>query len=190
VRANRVLTRQRGWALLVAVALAAAVPFVGSTLSGAQTEPTLTVSKVVTGPVPPGTTFTVTVVCTAVPVDGTGSAGTTASTLTPQTAAPAPVTTTLTFNANGDPTTPGSNVVPVTDLPSTCTVTETGTGGAQSVSYACASNSDGAVCGTNQQTVQYMADETSSLSATITVTNTFPPPPPPEPVVVSPTFTG
>jgi hypothetical protein len=61
LRANRVLTWRRGWALLVAVVIAAGVPLVGATLGGAQTpEFSLTVKKVVTGVVPPGTTFTVT----------------------------------------------------------------------------------------------------------------------------------
>jgi Domain of unknown function (DUF5979) len=187
VRAKRVLTRPWGWALLAAVVIAAGVPLVGATLATAQIrEPTLTVNKVVTGPVPPGTTFTVTVVCTRLAADSTGSATTTPSTLTAQTAPPPPpVTSTITFNAQGDPTTPGSNVIPVVP-PSNCTVTETANGGAQSVSYGCASTSSSVVCETNQ-TAQILGDNASGENGTFTVTNAFPPPPP---VVVSPKFTG
>ena len=171
MRANRVLTRPRGWALLVAVVVAAAVPLAGGTLSGAQlVEPTLTVKKVVTGVVPPGTTFTVSVECV--------------------TDSNAPVV--ITFDAQGDPTS-GNSTFTVPRIPVTCTATETVTGGAQSVSYTCVvgSGSTDTTCPT-RQSVTFGADS-SGASATITVTNAFPPPPPPPPpppVVVSPRFTG
>jgi len=172
------LTRPRGWALLAAGVVAVGVPLAGGTLGGALPAlPTLTVKKVVTGPVPPGTTFTVSVQCVT---DDNG-----------------PVV--ITFDAQGNPTSVNSTfTVPTT--PVTCTATETVTGGAQSVSYTCAvasgvvstpGASEGAAslappttCHT-QQSVSFGPLN----SATITVTNAFPPPPPP-PVVVSPQFTG
>ena len=185
MRAKRVLTRPRGWALLVAVVVAACVPLAGGTPGGAQPVlvPTVTVKKVVTGPVPPGTTFTVTVVCGVV---ATG-APTTPSSLTAQTAPPTS-TTTITFDARGDPTPPGSNVVTPLDVPASCTVTEEPpNGGAQSFSYACASTGAAAACQSNPQKVLLSPAETSGENATVTVTNVFPPPPP---VVVAPQFTG
>ena len=186
MRAKRVLTRPRGWALLVAVVLVAGVPLFGSTLSGAQVAlPTLTVTKVVTGAVPPGTTFTVRVECTGIAPAAAGGNATTPSSVKAQ----APVqTSTITFNAQGDPTPPASNVVTPPNVPSDCTVTETATGGAQSVSYTCAVGSGNIDTNcTNSQSIHLGAD--SSGNNTITVTNAFPPPPPP-PVVVSPRFTG
>jgi len=174
--------------VLVAVVIAVAVPLVGGTLGGAQTLSfTLTVKKVVTGVVPPGTTFTVSVQCVGVDPAAAGSASTTATTA-PVHAAVNPVPVVITFDAQGNPTTPGSNVLSVV-IPSTCTVTEEPpNGGAQSVSYGCV-HSSGVVCEPHQQTVQYPGDDTSGETATVTVTNVFPPPPPP-PVVVSPQFTG
>jgi hypothetical protein len=194
VRANRVLTRPRGWALLAAGVVAVGVPLAGGTLVAGgtlggllQPLPTLTVKKVVTGPVPPGTTFTVSVQCVGADPAAAGSASTTATTA-PVHAASNPVPVVITFDAQGNPTTPGSNVLSVV-IPSTCTVTEEPpNGGAQSVSYGCV-HSSGVVCEPNQQTVQYPGDDTSGETATVTVTNVFPPPPPP-PVVVSPQFTG
>jgi hypothetical protein len=180
VRASRTLIGRRAW-VLVAAAIAAAIPLGASTLSSAQTLPSLTVNKVVTGAVPPGTTFTVTIVCTTVAVGSTGS--TTPSSVTPQTIPPT-TTTTVTFDAHGDPTPAGSNVVSPSTLPSACTVTETATGGAQSTSYTCAvGSSTDTTCAADQQTVDYGPDA-SGASATVTVTNSFPPP------VIAATFTG
>jgi hypothetical protein len=95
----------------------------------------------------------------------------------------------ITFDAQGDPTTPGSNVLPETGGLSCFVAEESPYGGAQSWSYGCTSTSSNVVCDTDQQTVQYSRDDTTGESATVTATNVFPPPPPP-PVVVSPQFTG
>ena len=165
----------------MAAVLAVAIPLGGNTLGGAQTLPTLTVNKVVTGAVPPGTTFTVTVVCTVTADAGSSGGGVTPQTLT---TVPPTTTTTITFNAQGDPT--SGNMVSPNNVPASCTVTETANGAARSVSYACAlgSTSLDTTCSTSEQTVTYGAD--SSGAATVTVTNTFPPPPP----AVAATFTG
>ena len=141
--------------------------------------------KVVTGAVPPGTTFIVSVVCSFAPA-ATGSASTTSTTGTVHADPFSPAPMVITFDAQGDPTTPGSNVLPVFGG-SNCTVTEESPfGGAQSVSYGCTSTSSNVVCETNQQTVQFLGDNTTGENATVTVTNAFPP----QPVVVSPQFTG
>jgi len=70
-----------------------------------------------------------------------------------------------------------------------CTATETVTGGAQSVSYGCATTNAGEVACVSSQRVQVIPDDALGGAATITVTNKFPDPTPP-PVVVSPRFTG
>jgi len=184
MRMSRLLT------LLVAGVLAAGVPLLGGTLGQAQTLPTLTVNKVVTGAVPPGTTFTVGVVCAGSAIGSTpgatGTSSTTSTTLAVQTTT-APANPTITFNAQGDPTTPGSNVVSPPTLPSTCTVTETANGGAQSTSYACTVGPGSSVTTTcpTQQSVSYNADA-SGASATITITNVFPA----AAIVAAPQFTG
>ena len=194
MRAKRVLTRPRGWALLAAVVVAAAVPLVGATLGGASVTPSLIIKKVVTGPVPPGTTFTVTVDCLGAASAGgaSGSSSSTSSTEAPVHAAAPVLHQVITFDAQGHPTSANSTF-PVGFL-ATCTATETVTGGAQSVSYSCAvvgtpgSTPADTTCSTNQQTVNFGPSTAGVVDATITVTNTFPPPP--EPVVVSPRFTG
>jgi hypothetical protein len=192
VRAARAWKRHRGWALLVAVGLAAGVPLVGGTLGGAQTLAfTLTVKKVVTGVVPPGTTFTVTVSCVSADSTGTGAGSSDAT--TPTTGGAHTATdgfpSTITFNANGDPTTPNTGALASSG--ETCTVAENppGTGGAQSVSYGCVTTNATELACVSSQQVRVIPDNNVGAAATITVTNTFPPPPPP-PVVVAPTFTG
>jgi hypothetical protein len=195
MRAKRVLTRPRGWALLAAVVVAAAVPLVGATLGGASIAPSLTIKKVVTGPVPPGTTFTVTVDCLVSASAGgaSGSSSSTSSTEAPVHAAAPVLHQVITFDAQGHPTSANSTF-PVGFL-FTCTATETVTGGAQSVSYSCAvvgtpgSTPADTTCSTNQQTVNFGPLASGVVDATITVTNKFPDPTPP-PVVVSPRFTG
>jgi Domain of unknown function (DUF5979) len=193
VRAIRAWKRPQGWALLVAVALAAGVPLVGGTLGGAQTLAfTLTVKKVVTGVVPPGTTFTVTVSCVLPDSAGTGAGSSDATAPTTDGTHSATLDgfpSTITFNANGDPTT--TNTGSLNPAGDSCTVAENppGTGGAQSVSYGCATtNASEVACDSNQQ-VRVIPDHLAGAAATITVTNVFPPPPPP-PVIVAPQFTG
>ena len=72
----------------------------------------LTITKIVSGPVPTGTTFTVTVTCDS-PIINDGGVGTSSAVVT--------------FDAAGAPT--SNNVIGFGD-PGTCTVTETVTGGA------------------------------------------------------------
>lgn len=122
----------------------------------------LQVTKAPVGDVPPGTTFEVAVDC----ADGTSS-------------------TTLTFPAEG-----GTETI-APPQPTTCTVTETADGGADSVSYGCVDIPRGAVCNGAQEA------DLAGGDAVITVTNTFDPPPPPEPpapeagpVTADPGFTG
>ena len=180
MRATRALRRPRGWALLAVVALAAGVPLVGGTLGGAQTPVfTLTVKKVVTGVVPAGTTFTVGVTC--VSADGTGGAHTADDGFPP----------TITFNANGDPTTTNTGSLIVGE---SCTANETGKGGAQSVSYGCTTTNAIEVACVSSQEVRVIPDENAGAAATITVTNAFPTPTTtttaPPIVVAAPKFTG
>ena len=192
MRAKRVLTRPRGWALLAAVVVAAGVPLAGGTLGGAFPAPpsfTLTIKKAVTGVVPPGTTFTVTVSCVIAASTGTGAGSSDATTPTTGGAHSATLDSfpsTITFNANGDPTTTNTGSLIVGER---CTATETVTGGAQSVSYGCATTNAGEVACVSSQEVRVIPDDFAGGAATITVTNVFPPPPPP-PVIVAPQFTG
>jgi Domain of unknown function (DUF5979) len=136
----------------------------------------LTVEKVVVGTAPAGTTFTVEVDCQS---DlGPGAA----------------VIPTVTFDATGQATSNNMFNVPAGQ---SCTVTETATGGASSVGYAC-----DMVRGQTDQTEPYLgycaSDNVATFtdvigdSATITVTNTFvaPPTPAAAAVQIAPTFTG
>ena len=188
MRAKRVLRRPRGWALLVAVALASAVPLLAATPAAAPILFSLTVKKVVTGVVPPGTTFTVTVSCVIADSAGTGASSSAAT--TPTTGGTVGATdgfpATITFNANGDPTTTNTGPLSVNE---SCTATETVTGGAQSVSYGCATTNASEMACVSSQQVRVIPDNSVGAAATITVTNKFPDPSPP-PVVVSPRFTG
>ena len=157
----------------------------GFASGGAQTLSfTLVVNKVVTGSVPAGTTFTVGVSCAEIAAGNAGATGSTTSTtngvVTPQTAPPSPVT--MTFNAQGDPTSSNSITLSTGEE---CTVTETATGGAASVSYGCVSTTVDLACESNQEVRQIPDDETSG-TATVTVTNTFPA----AAVVAEPQFTG
>jgi hypothetical protein len=174
----------------VAVALAGAVPLLAATPAGAPPLPlfSLTVKKVVTGVVPPGTTFTVTVSCVVAASTGIGAGSSDATTPTTGGAATASdgFPTTITFNANGDPTTTNTGSLISGE---SCTATETVTGGAQSVSYGCATTNAVEVACVSSQRVQVIPDDEAGGAATITVTNKFPDPTPP-PVVVSPQFTG
>jgi hypothetical protein len=127
--------------------------------------PTLTVQKQVSGPVPAGTTFTVQVQCSH--------------------ASQTTVDTDVTFDAAGNPI--AGNPMITAELTDTCNVTETASGGAQSVGYACSDNAGTApsYCQSTNQDVQF--GRTLGETATVTVTNTFPAPPP---VAIAPKFTG
>jgi hypothetical protein len=161
--------------------LGAGISLMSFGTGGAQTAFSLVVNKVVTGNVPAGTTFSVQVTCAVATPAGTGATGSTTPTTNGQvTQSTVPPPVAITFNSKGDPT--SANAVPI--LPDeTCTATETVTGGAQTVSYACASSTVDLACVTNQR-VTLTPDDTLTGTATITVTNTFPPAP------VEATFTG
>jgi hypothetical protein len=166
----------------------------------------LTVVKVVHGAVPAGTTFTATVHCDS-PIIDTGEPQ-------PQATDEGTDTATITFDATGQPT----SVSTIGFIESgVCTVTETGTGAAQSVSYACDGvqgtlptddtepvnpEFDGPstadvlppVCATTGpvEPIEVNISEPDQ-SATVTITNTFADPAPaiaPEAVAAQPTFTG
>jgi hypothetical protein len=153
--------------------------------AGAPGANTVTIVKHVVGTAPAGTTFTVEVNCQ--------------SNLTPISAqAPIP---TVTFDATGTATSPSQFNVPAGQV---CTITETVTGAATTVGYACAivrGNSDqigppflGNCTGDNVVSFTDVIGD----AATITVTNTFPTPAPPTPpappvaqaVQIAPAFTG
>jgi hypothetical protein len=167
---------RRSWAVLAALVIAAGVPLVAGTLGGAQVIAfTLTINKVVTGVVPPGTTFTVTVSCLTPTSTGTGTVSSDTTTTTGG-AHPASDSfpTTITFSANGAPTTTNTGTLIVGE---SCTATETVTGGAQSVTYGCTTTNALEMACVSSQEVRVIPDDNAGAAATITVTNTFPPPP-------------
>lgn len=181
-------------AALMLTALAVSVSSAGAGEVMAADAP-LTILKTVSGPVPAGTTFTVTVTCDG-NIDG-----------------PDANEATVTFDSAGTPT--SDNVITFGD-PGACTVTETANGGARTTSYACtgenpedevvvpaptAGSSD--ISATGVEPVDPCTSVTatdvtvaiidSDQTATVTVTNTFVAPPAPEPaaaVVVTPVVTG
>lgn len=145
----------------------AAVGLVGAGLvapagAGKDLLTTIDVEKVVVGTPPPGTTYAVEVDCD----DGQSFQ--------------------LVFNG------PGTEVVtlPLTDPGMICTVTEPGTGGASSVSFACADQQGATECQSPNSVALFEPGD-----ARITITNTFDPstpvtPTPPTPVPGAPRFTG
>ncbi len=136
------------------------------------------VNKVVVGTAPGGTTFTVHYACT----DG-GPSGD------------------LTFNAAGNPVPPNSNFFNDGVVTTSCTITETGTGGA-TVSYSCQDDGVNASCGPSGNEVTFDSPTNLSNTVTFTVTNTFggtvptsspgtpSAPEPATPVSGTPVFTG
>ena len=80
----------------------------------------------------------------------------------------------------------GMDPVPIASLPTTCTATETVTGGAASVTSSCAVGSGGPTevsCETDSSV--FYGPDASGGAATVTVTNAFP-----AAAVVTPLFTG
>ena len=173
--------------ILFVAAMAAGAVAVAAAPSGAGAPRanTVTIEKHVIGTAPTGTVFTVQLDCQ--------------SNLAPLAAPLAAPIPTLSFDANGQAQ---SNNVFNVPAGQTCTVTETATGGASTVAYACAITR-----GSTDQigppflgncTAGNVASFTDVIGdhATITVTNTFvaptPPPAPPvtQAVQVAPTFTG
>ncbi len=161
----------------------------------------LTIEKEVVGPVPPGTEFAVTLACererTGEPIIANPGGDPVAS-------------ATVDFDEAGDPQV--ANVFTFVNA-GTCTVTETETGGAASVTYACEGQipvdqdaagwpddaeapvspdaeaqqvTDPCAAAGPQEDPMTVFIEQEGQDATVTVTNTFVP----EPVVVVPAFTG
>ena len=131
----------------------------------------VTINKVVTGPVPAGTTFVVELNCEGTP--------------------PAPLITSITFNADGSPAT--ANEVNFPDNDATCTPTETETGGAASVTYACQNDALENACQANGPQVSpitvVLDFDPTDEDPTMTITNTFEEAAPAA-VVAPPSFTG
>jgi hypothetical protein len=137
------------------------------------------VRKVVVGNAPPGTTFTVHYACS-----GGGPSGD------------------LSFDATGDAVPANDNFFNASVPGTTCTITETGTGGATTVAYACEDDGINASCAPSGNEATFDSPDQTSTSVTFTVTNTFAEPTPgttpagpaaPEPataVVSTPVFTG
>lgn len=154
---------------------------VAPSVAGAQSPTTasLVVTKVVEGPAPAGTAFTVEVECT------TGTAPVDLSTLT--------------FAADG-----GSQDLEVlTDITADCYVTETDDGGAATITYAAGTSTGG--CNVTTLDGRNLVEIDAGQECEVVITNTFsepepPPPPPPTPPiepppaavpqVVQPSFTG
>jgi hypothetical protein len=138
--------------VVAAVALASGAMFALVGPVSAQTQGnTFTVQKIVSGPVPSGTVFTVQVSCTK-------AAG-----------------ATLYFNSVGNAS--NSSGTPITatvfhpQLNDACTANETSTGGASSVSYACSHSGLFTSCHVDNKGVDY--GDTSNGVGTVTITNTF-----------------
>jgi hypothetical protein len=127
------------------------------------------VNKVVVGTAPAGTMFVVHFACS----DG-GPSGD------------------LSFDAEGNPVPAASNFFNDGVLGSTCTITETATGGASDVAYACEDNGVDASCASSGNEVTFDSPTNLSNNVTFTVTDTFADPVPPPtvgPPVPSPTPT-
>ncbi len=142
---------------------------------------TLTIKKVVVGPVSASTTFTVHVHCE--PTQGKASS----------------INEDVVFDSTGTATS-GNEQIETSDF-FACTATETVTGGAQTVAFACSPTDDADIdCSTTATsgTLEFM--DVIDTTGTITVTNTFPVPvtpvtpvtpiQPAAEVVVAPAFTG
>ena len=133
-----------GIAVVAATVLAVATP------ASAGENMHLEVNKVVVGTAPPGTTFTVHFDCTDGGPDGD-----------------------LTFNATGDPVPADSNFFNDGFLGTTCTITETATGGATSVTYSCQDDGVNASCAASGNEVTFDSPTNLSNQVDFTVTNTF-----------------
>jgi len=165
--------------VLAVLALAAGVLVALGTPASAGENMHVEVNKVVVGSAPAGTTFTVHYACT----DG-GPSGD------------------LTFDATGKSVPANDNFFNDGVLGTTCTITETGTGGATTVAYNCQDDGVNASCSPSGDSVTFDSPTNLSNQVDFTVTNTFGEPTPtttgptaavPEPavaVVSVPVFTG
>ena len=163
--------------IAVALALGLSVSLLAAPAAPQGLEGTLIVTKIVEGPVPPGTTFEVEVDCPPI--------------------APGDVETEviqnprfLTFDEEG-----GSQSLPVFIFASECTITEIDDGGAETVTYGGEDIPGG--CDVTASETNVVADFIEPVTCEVTITNTFsePPAPLPEPepaatVITQPTFTG
>jgi len=144
---------RRLFGVVAAIALASGAMFALVGPASAQVTSTLTILKNVSGVVPSGTVFAVQVSCTS-----------------------APSSQTVWFDETGHASDStghqiSGNVIDV-GATNTCTVSETYSGGASSITYACAEGSDSPDTNCTQDNqVEYTG--ASGNSATITVTNTF-----------------
>jgi len=132
---------------LAAVALVGGVLVAMSGVSVAGGNMHVEVDKVVVGTAPAGTTFTVHYSCT-----GGGPSGD------------------LTFDATGAAVPPSSNFFNDGSLHSTCTISETGTGGAANVTIQCVADSN-ATCAASGNQVTFTSPSDISSDVTFTVTN-------------------
>jgi hypothetical protein len=108
------------------------------------------VNKVIVGTAPPGTTFTIHYACSGEGPDGD-----------------------LSFDATGNPVPADSNFFNNGFLGTTCTITETGTGGATNVTISCEDNGVDASCAPSGNEVTFDSPTNNSNNVTFTVTNTF-----------------
>ena len=132
------------------LALAAGVLVALGTPASAGENMHVEVNKVVVGSAPAGTTFTVHYACT----DG-GPSGD------------------LTFDATGKSVPANDNFFNDGVLGTTCTITETGTGGATTVAYNCQDDGVNASCAASGNEVTFDSPNNTSNNVTFTVTNTF-----------------
>jgi Domain of unknown function (DUF5979) len=124
------------------------------------------VNKVIVGAAPPGTMFTIHYACSGEGPDGD-----------------------LSFDATGNPVPADSNFFNNGFLGTTCTITETGTGGATNVTISCEDNGVDASCAPSGNEVTFDSPTNNSNTVTFTVTNTFSDPLPPGDAA-PPTTTG
>ena len=136
--------------VLAVLALAAGVLVALGTPASAGENMHVEVNKVVVGSAPAGTTFTVHYACT----DG-GPSGD------------------LTFDATGKSVPANDNFFNDGLLGTTCTITETGTGGATTVAYNCQDDGVNASCAASGNEVTFDSPNNTSNNVTFTVTNTF-----------------
>ena len=136
--------------VLAVLALAAGVLVALGTPASAGENMHVEVNKVVVESAPAGTTFTVHYACT----DG-GPSGD------------------LTFDATGKSVPANDNFFNDGVLGTTCTITETGTGGATTVAYNCQDDGVNASCAASGNEVTFDSPNNTSNNVTFTVTNTF-----------------
>jgi Domain of unknown function (DUF5979) len=142
--------------LLAVLAVTAGVLVALGTPASAGQNMHVEVNKVVVGTAPPGTTFTVHYACSGEGPDGD-----------------------LSFDAAGNPVPANSNFFNDGFLGTTCTITETATGGATNVAYSCEDDGVNASCAASGNEVTFDSPTNTSNNVTFTITNTFSDPSPP-----------